>query len=132
MWAGHLVRGWWLGREGHEELCRAGTVGVNGKVQDIAGADLGEAEPNEAEEVSGGRAELWMWRDVGGRQQSLLLARCCVLVWRRGAGAGMLSGKELGGDVSVCIWLLWGCVLVFVTPSTLWVHPLALGSLLVS
>lgn len=41
-------------------------MGVNGKVQKRAGADLGEAEPNEAEEVSGGRAELWMLRDVGG------------------------------------------------------------------
>lgn len=28
--------------------------------------DLGEAEPKEAEEVSGGRAELWVLRDVGG------------------------------------------------------------------
>lgn len=39
---------------------RAGTGGVNGKVQDPTGADLGEAEPNEAEEESGGRAELGM------------------------------------------------------------------------
>lgn len=37
---------------------------VNGKVQDTAGADLGEAERNEAEEVSGGRAELWVLRAV--------------------------------------------------------------------
>lgn len=54
----------WAGR-GNKELCRAGTVGVNGKVQDIAGVDVGEAEPKEAEDISGGRAELWMFGDVG-------------------------------------------------------------------
>lgn len=55
----------WAGR-GSEELCRAGTVGVNGEVQDATGADLGEAEPDEAEEVPGGRAGLWMLGGVGG------------------------------------------------------------------
>lgn len=36
---------------------------VNSKVQ--AGADLGEEEPNKAEVVSGGRAEVWAPRGVG-------------------------------------------------------------------
>lgn len=72
------MRGWWLGREGHKELCRAGTVGVNGKVQDPAGADLGEAEPNEAEEVSGGRADVERCEGLFGREAAVA-APCKVL-----------------------------------------------------
>lgn len=47
----------WAGRE-------PGTWGVNSKVCGTAGVDFGEAEPDEAEEVSSGRAEVWAWREI--------------------------------------------------------------------
>lgn len=61
------VWGWMLAGLGDSRHTGGGpgTRGVNGKVHGTDGVDLGEAEPNEAEEVSGGRAELWALREVG-------------------------------------------------------------------
>lgn len=63
----NLVQGCWLGREGAStsgSSAGPGTLGVNGKVHGTAGGDLGEAEPDEAEEVSGGRTEVKVLGDV--------------------------------------------------------------------